>query len=229
MLGSGVKLRLKAIAMRSNIHELAEIARFCRTYTKDYFRFDPLLHMRYDGDASRNAEIRAERLTPDEIVTIERADEERFTALKESCRKLIDPQFAHINCGHLFHCGAGNRSFALSYNGLFRLCPSLWHPDCVYNLRKGSLIDAWQNFVPVVRSMRSQRREFLEKCGACALINLCLWCPAHAHLETGEMDAPVDYFCQTAHARAEALERAEGPARELPLSIPLSPAGRGRG
>jgi radical SAM protein with 4Fe4S-binding SPASM domain len=219
LLSSGVKLRLKAMAMRSNVHELADIARFCRRYTKDYFRFDPLLHLRYDGDASRNAEIRAERLTPDEIVMIECADEERFTALKRDCHKLIDPQFANIKCGRLFHCGAGNSSFALSYNGLFRLCPSLWHPDCSYDLRKGNLIDAWQNFVPMVRDMRSERREFLEKCGACPLINLCLWCPAHAHLETGEMDAPVDYFCQTAHARGEALGGIEAPTSELQSNV----------
>jgi radical SAM protein with 4Fe4S-binding SPASM domain len=215
LLGSGVGLRLKAMAMRSNIHELADIARFCRRYTKDYFRFDPLVHLRYDGDALRNAEIRAERLTPEEIVTIEHADEERFTALTRNCAKLTDTQFGHIRCGHLFHCGAGNSSFALSNNGLFRLCPSLWHPDCVYDLTKGNLIDAWQSFVPRVRDMRSERKEFLEKCGVCPLINLCLWCPAHAHLETGETDAPVDYFCQTAHARAEGLRGTGGLTTEL--------------
>jgi radical SAM protein with 4Fe4S-binding SPASM domain len=219
LLGSGVKLRLKAMAMRSNMHELADIAQFCRRHTKDYFRFDPLLHLRYDGDASRNAEIRAERLTADEIVTIERADEERFAALKRNCPKLTNTQFGHSRCGHLFHCGAGNSSFALSYSGLFRLCPSLWHPDCMYNLRKGNLIDAWQNFVPMVRDMRSERKEFLEKCGVCPLINLCLWCPAHAHLEIGERDAPVDYFCQTAHARAKGLGGEKGPTTELQSNV----------
>jgi radical SAM protein with 4Fe4S-binding SPASM domain len=229
LLGSGVKLRLKAMAMRSNMHELADIAHFCRRYTKDYFRFDPLLHLRYDGAPLRNAEIRSERLTPDEIVTIERADKERFTALKRDCAKLINTQCAQFKCGHLFHCSAGNRSFALSYDGLFRLCPSLWHPDCVYDLRKGNLTDAWQDFVPMVREMRSDKREYLEKCGACPLINLCMWCPAHAHLETGVMDAPVDIFCNTAHARAETLGTKERATMELPLTPALSPLGRGEG
>ncbi|NQU17282.1 MAG: radical SAM protein, partial [Candidatus Saganbacteria bacterium] len=45
-----------------------------------------------------------------------------------------------------------------------------------------------------------------EKCRRCSIINLCLWCPAHAYLETGEMDAVVDYFCKVAHARAEAIK-----------------------
>ena len=208
LLGSGVKVRLKAMALRSNIHELPEIARFCRERTKDYFRFDPFLHLRFDRDPVRNQEIKSERLSPAEIVALERSDPERFESLQKGCDKLIVPELSHIGCNHLFHCGAGNGSFNVSYDGLFRLCSSLWHPDCVYDVREGSLTDVWHNFVPRVRDMRSDRREFLETCRRCPLINLCLWCPAHAHLETGELDAPVDYFCEVAHARAAALQKA---------------------
>ena len=207
LLGSGVKVRLKAMALRSNVHELSEIGRFCRERTKDYFRFDPLLHLRFDGDPARNEEIKSERLSPEEIVALERSDPERFQSLEKGRDKLIVPEFSHITGNHLFRCGTGNGSFSLSYDGLFRLCSSLWHPDCVYDLRKGSLTDAWRNFVPRVRDMRSNRREFLERCCTCPLINLCMWCPAHAHLETGEMDAPVEYFCRVAQARAEALNK----------------------
>lgn len=205
LLESGVKVRFKAMALRSNVHELPEISRFCRERTKDYFRFDPLLHLRFDGDPARNEEIKSERLSPQEIVAIERADPERFESLLKGCDKLINPSFCDTGCNHLFHCGAGNGSFALSYDGVFRLCSSLWHPDCVYDLRKGTLTEAWRDFVPKVRDMRSGSAEFLKTCRRCALINLCLWCPAHAALETGEMDARVEYFCQVAAARAQAL------------------------
>ena len=208
LLGSGVRVRFKAMALRSNLHEMPEIARFCRERTKDYFRFDPQLHLRFDGDPARNEEIKSERLSPEEIVALERSDPERFESLQKGCDKLIVPELSHIGCNHLFHCGAGNGSFNVSYDGLFRLCSSLWHPDCVYDVREGSLTDVWHNFVPRVRDMRSDRREFLETCRRCPLINLCLWCPAHAHLETGELDAPVDYFCEVAHARAAALQKA---------------------
>lgn len=203
---NGVRVRLKAMAMRSNVHEIPEIARFCRERTKDYFRFDPLLHLRFDGNPRRNDEIKKERLSSREIVALERADEERFASLSNNCGELIDEEFSHTGCDHLFHCGAGNGSFSVSHEGLFRLCSSLWHPDCVYDLRKGTLAEAWNDFTPMVRDMRSGRREFLETCRKCELINLCLWCPAHAHLETGEMDTPVDWFCEVAHARAEALQ-----------------------
>jgi radical SAM protein with 4Fe4S-binding SPASM domain len=207
LLQNGIKVRFKAMALRSNVHELPQISEYCRKRTKDYFRFDPLLHLRFDGDARRNEEIKAERLTPEEIVNIERADPERFESMEKSCDKLIVPEFAHYGCNHLFHCGAGNGSFSVSYDGKFRLCSSLWHPDCIFDLRKGTLEEAWRDFIPKVRDMRSDRQEFLDNCRRCPISNLCLWCPAHSHLETGEMDSVVDYFCKVAHARAESLQK----------------------
>ena len=201
LLESGIEVRLKTMALRSNLHEMPEIARFCREKTKDYFRLDPFLHLRYDRDTRRNEEIRAERLSPEEIAAIERADPERMEALQKSCQRLISSGASAPECNHLFYCGAGTGSFSVSYDGAFRLCASLWHPDCVYDLNKGNLQAAWQDFVPQVRALRSNTREFLENCRSCSLVNLCMWCPAHAHLETGAMDARVDYFCRVAHAR----------------------------
>jgi radical SAM protein with 4Fe4S-binding SPASM domain len=205
LLKNKVKVRLKAMALRSNVHELTAISQFCRQRTKDYFRFDPFLHLRFDADIKRNEEIKSERLLPKEIVTIEKNDPERFQALEKGCDGLINPDFAHFGCDHLFNCGTGNGSFTVSYDGFFRLCSSLWHPDCIYDLKKGMLAEAWHKFVPQVRGMRSKRDDFLKKCRVCPIINLCIWCPAHSYLETAELDNPVDYFCKVAHARSESL------------------------
>lgn len=205
LVDGGVKVRLKAMVMRSNVHEIAEISEFCRRYTKDYYRFDPLLHLRFDGDLARNQKIISERLSPQEIVAIERGDAERFESLSKNCDKLINEQFCNYCCDHLFHCGAGNGSFSVSYDGNLRLCSSLWAPQTTYSLRSGTLKEAWEEHIPRVRNLRSKNPEFLQKCRKCPIINLCLWCPAHAFLETGSMDAYVEYFCQVAHARAAAL------------------------
>jgi len=212
LLESGVKVRLKAMALRSNLHEMPEIARFCREKTKDYFRLDPFLHLRYDGNQERNEDIRSERLSPEEIAALERSDPQRLEALQNNCGRLIASDSSFPNCNHLFHCGAGNDSFSLSYDALLRLCSSLWHPDCVYDLKKGTLKEAWQIFIPQVREMRSNRREFLGECLGCPIVNLCMWCPARAHLETGGMDTPVDYFCRVAHARTELCGKSVRPS-----------------
>ena len=207
LLESDVKVRLKAMALRSNFHELPAIAAFCRARTKDYYRFDPQLHLRFDRDEGRNTEIRAERLTPGEVVDLEKADEERFTSLRKGCDTLIREEIAQTGCDHLFRCGVGNGSFSVSYDGKFRLCSSLWAVDTIYDLRKGTLRDAWEHLVPKVRDLRSQRSEFLERCRRCPIVNLCLWCPAHSWLETGELDTVIDYFCEVAHARAAAIAK----------------------
>ena len=205
LLESGVKVRLKAMALRSNVHELSAIARFCRERTKDYFRFDPLLHLRFDGDKKRNTEIKSERLPPEKIVEIEQQDQERAQSLQKHCGTFINHEFEKYHCNHLFHCGSGNGSFYVTYDGYYKLCSSLSHPDCMYDLKKGTLRGAYEDFVPKVRDMRSTNAEFLRRCRRCSLVNLCLWCPAHAYLETGTLDVPVEYFCEVAHARAEAI------------------------
>jgi radical SAM protein with 4Fe4S-binding SPASM domain len=202
----GVKVRLKAMALRSNVHELAAIARFCRDNTRDYFRFDPFLHYRYDRDEARNREIESERLAPEEVVALERGDSERMEALEAHCDQFIISAVPEDACTHIFRCGAGMRHFVIGHDAHFRLCQDLLEPRCLYSLRKGSLSDALARFVPEVRGMTSDRGDYLDGCAKCPIINLCLWCPAHAYLEKGDLDAPVDKFCQIAHARAQAIK-----------------------
>lgn len=98
----------------------------------------------------------------------------------------------------------------MSADGHFHLCSALRHPDCVYDLRQGNLAEAWWSFVPQVRAMRSENPAFLTRCARCPVVNLCLWCPAHAYLETGQLDGWSEYFCQVAHARAALVDG--GPA-----------------
>jgi len=206
LLASGIDVRLKAMALRTNKHELAAIGEFCRARTKDYYRFDPNLHLRFDGDKARNGLILAERLSPKEIVRLERSDPERFGALTTACAELVPDEVPASDCRHIFRCGVGQRSFVIGPEGRLRPCQSLHHPEFLYDLRKGTLADAWTRFVPEVLRRGTERTDYLEKCGRCPVVNLCLWCPAHAYLETGELDLPVEAFCRVAWARAEALK-----------------------
>ena len=207
LLESGVRVRLKAMAIQSNLHEQAAIADFCRSLTKDFYRFDPQLHLRFDSDPVRNADIRAERLSPEQVVILERADEQRVNVMKNHHDTLINEEFTQNDDDQLFGCGAGNGSFTVGFDGTFRLCSSLWAPGTTYDLRKGSLLDAYEKLVPSVRAMRTKSKTLLKNCNSCPYINLCMWCPAHAYLETGDMEGEVKYFCDVAHARAEAIQK----------------------
>ena len=207
LLESGIKVRFKSMAMRSNLDEMPQIADFCRERTAGFFKFDPFLHLRYDSDPARNAEIISERLSPDEIVTLEHSDPDRIKALDKDCGYLNQTDLTHTDCNHLFHCGAGKSGVTISYDGRYRICSELWHPDAAYDLRKGSLTEAWRDFTPRIRDMRSDNPIYHQNCKNCAVFDLCFWCPAHAHLEHGRLDEPVGYFCEVAHARSDSLQR----------------------
>jgi radical SAM protein with 4Fe4S-binding SPASM domain len=203
LLGKGnIPIRLKTVAITSNIHEQAAIANFCRIHTKDYYRFDSQMNLRYDGDLVRNLEIQAERLSPKQIAALDNTQPKQMDMMKKICESFLD--FNH-NCNHLFHCNTGKFGFHVSYDGIFRLCSSLWAKGTIYDLRSGTLEDAWYNLVPQVFNLQSQRKEFKQSCHRCKLVDLCGWCPANAHLETGMLDGTTPYFCEVARTRAENL------------------------
>ena len=152
----------------------------------------------------RNKKIELERLSKDEIVRIEHNNFARKNALIEGCNNLIFDQDID-SLGRVFTCGVLKNGFEISYDGKLRLCSSLLHPDYVRDLRKMSLMDAYNEIAENIINARSENKEFLNKCAKCKIINLCYFCPANSYLETGELDTPVDYFCENAHARQKAI------------------------
>jgi radical SAM protein with 4Fe4S-binding SPASM domain len=203
LINSGVNVNLKAMALRSNISEFAAITDFCKRISTTPFRFDPFLHLRIDRNPERNQEIKSERLPINSIVSLEQKDSKRYNALKIACKKLVHNRTTTHHNHQIFNCGAGTNIFAVGWDGSFRLCPSLSHPDCITDLRKRSLRDIQKKFIPYVRAMTASDTRFHDMCGSCPIIDLCYWCPAHAYLETGNLIEPVDYFCELAHARVE--------------------------
>jgi radical SAM protein with 4Fe4S-binding SPASM domain len=199
----GVGARYKATVLHSNVHELSAMAAFGRAHTKDVFRFDPLLHLRYDRDPVRNAEIRAERLSPAEIAAVEQSDEERTAALRRECRRAA-ASAASGEPDLIFQCDVG-QGFTVGWDGSLRLCSSLWHPDYVADIRREPLAVAWRRLASTARAARTRDAAYFETCATCGLVDLCLWCPAHAYLEIGSLTRPVDEFCAAAHARARAF------------------------
>jgi radical SAM protein with 4Fe4S-binding SPASM domain len=193
--------------MRSNLHELRQITDFCRKYTCDYFRFDPFLNLHFARNKAKNLLIKSERLNANEVVSLDAGDKQRLRAMRNMKKCLINPGFKEITCDHLFHCGSGKGNAIISYDGFVRPCVSLFHPDFRFNIKKYSLEHIYKELIPAALNRRSSRREFLFNCHKCELINLCRWCPGESYLENGELDLPVKYLCEIAHARRKLLEK----------------------
>ena len=155
---------------------------------------------RRDSD-EKNRLIKGLRLPPEEGLKILIRNEAEF--IKEM--KLFCSKFVAAKGGKLFSCGAGNGRGCVDAYGYFSPCLLLKNPATNYDINKGSLKDALTVFFPKVRSMRAKNPDYLARCARCFLRGLCNQCPARSWMESGELDAPVEYLCQIAHAKARYL------------------------
>ena len=201
LLSADLPVSLKTVATRANRHEQALIRAYCDQRSHFPFRFDPLLHLRLDGDPERNRDIIAQRLSPKEVADLEASDPRRMDALRRQWHNPGKSKESSPTAPQLFQCRAGLEDCTIGWDGTFRLCSSLTHPDFTYNLRTGGLEEAWLRFAPACRQIRP-KRDAENACAQCGLVSLCLGCPAHLYLETGRMDGDCPYFCNVATARA---------------------------
>jgi radical SAM protein with 4Fe4S-binding SPASM domain len=146
---------------------------------------------------AKNETIKRLRLSPDECLSVLSRDRDTYLDdMKQFCSK-----FMKICGDKLFSCGAGQEICVDAY-GQVQPCMMLRHPDLAYDLRKGSIKDALAWFSLRIKEMKANNPDYLARCARCFLKGLCEQCPAKSWMEHGDLDTPVDYFCQVAHAFA---------------------------
>jgi len=153
------------------------------------------LRCRRDSD-EKNRMIKTLRLSPESIG-------ERFSNFsKQEIHRTSEPckDESQANNTRLFNCLAGLRSAVVDAYGNLQMCLQLRHPDTVYDLRNGTLKDALTNFFPLIRTMKAEHLDDLQRCSKCVNKWLCESCPAKSWMEYGVLDASVQYLCDTAHA-----------------------------
>jgi len=194
LLERDVPLGLKTMAMTLNEHEVWDMRAYAEGLGVD-FRFDPLVNAGLDG-CQGPTEM---RLTPQQVVRFDLADDTRREAWKDVCDRLLG---APNDQRHLFVCGAGISRFHIDPYGQLNIC--IMYRSEPYDLRRGSFRDGWSRFVPEVRFQRP-RGEYA--CLTCDLMSICGQCPGWSQLEHGDSQTAVEYLCRVAHLRAEAFGR----------------------
>lgn len=191
LLERKIPLGLKTMMMTLNHNELFQM----REYAEELgvkFRFDPTLNPRLDGSKTPCKF----RLSPEEVVKLDLADEKRVKEWREYCEKFT----GSFHADGLFTCGAGVSTFHMDPYGQLSACEMTRFQQ--YDLRCGSFKEGWYQSIPEFLTLKS-KGDYL--CGQCELISLCDQCPGWASLENGNPEAPVEYLCQIAHLRAEAF------------------------
>ncbi|WP_157237908.1 radical SAM protein [Desulfobacter curvatus] len=205
LLSAGLPVTLKSTIMQANFSDFDDIANFCRSKTSRLFRFDPCLQLRADRDPHRNKSILSQRLTPEQIAALDKKDPQRYKALEQGCKNLDNS--IEQDADTLFKCQAGINTCAIGWDGKYQLCPSLVNRNCTLDLKTHTLAQAWNHFSPEILKRTSVRSHYTETCGTCTLHDICAWCPAHADLETGQLDGCIPYFCKVAKERQRAWKK----------------------
>jgi radical SAM protein with 4Fe4S-binding SPASM domain len=192
LLDRELPLQLKTIVLTSNRHELGDMRRYAKGLGLS-LRYDLVVNTGLDGAK----EPLAYRLPVDEIVALERADQVRADAWRDSFATRIGQRRGD---DELYACGAGREGFHVDPYGFLSMC--LMSRESCYDLRRGSFREGWRSFLPEVRDRRCSADY---ECRDCDLRSLCGHCPGWGLLQHGDPEAKVEFECRLAHARAEAF------------------------
>lgn len=157
------------------------------------------LRGRRDSDGL-NRTIERMRFAPEDVVELQsELFDEHEERMSRFCARFMGPLG-----DELFSCGAGSRICVDAY-GRVQACVLLREPDTIYDLRQGTMREAVTEFLPTLHELHAKSEAYLERCARCFLGGLCEQCPARSWSEHGNLDTPVEYYCDVAHAQARRL------------------------
>ena len=96
-------------------------------------------------------------------------------------------------------CRAGRSSFIVNWLGNMTPCVMLNSPSV--NVFENGFVQSWNQIVSKTEKIKTS-----EKCGKCALYEVCNTCAACALLETGNYDGVPDYICRYTQTTVQILE-----------------------
>ena len=190
LLERKLPLSLKTMVMTLNQHELEQMKAFAASLGVR-FRYDPMIHPAIDG-SKRPTFL---RLTPEEVVSLDLSDPERFSIWQELYK---NNKVVPISDRRMYLCGAGKQGFYIDSTGCLNICSSSRQP--YYNLLKGSFKEGWEHFIPMVTA--GEYRDSYA-CTGCELRLVCAQCIAMEVLEHGESGKKVEFLCQITKLRRD--------------------------
>jgi radical SAM protein with 4Fe4S-binding SPASM domain len=189
---AGVRITLKAMAMKANRDDIPRIREWARSEGLR-FRFDVILSPRIDG----GKQPLAQRLSPEEAVALETGDEPRQAEFAEFCHAYgSNPQENDSK----YHCGAGLDSFLIDPYGKMHVCELSRKPG--FDVLRRPLMEGWREEVPKLRALK---RQHSDGCGSCEGVASCSNCVGMAELEGMSNDDGNPYLCQVNDRRMDAV------------------------
>jgi MoaA/NifB/PqqE/SkfB family radical SAM enzyme len=192
---AGAGFTVQLIPMRDNYHQLKEMVNLAERLSKHYRIGVAWLYLSAYADKAKNAEIIRQRLAPEEVVKLDNPD----LSYEELMKERYSQYGKENNEEYLFSsCISHRRDFHIDPYGGMTFCFLIKDPALLYDLRKGSFQDCWDNFIPSLATKVKATEEYKENCGSCELRGDCYFCPVYGYLEHRNFNRRVEYLCAVA-------------------------------
>jgi radical SAM protein with 4Fe4S-binding SPASM domain len=193
---AGAGFTVQIIPMKDNYHQLKEMVGLAESLSKHHRIGASWLYLSASGNLKRNKEIMRQRLLPKDVVKLQAPDisYDEWVEKNEGCRQYR----AKKDKGLFADCITTSQKFHIDPYGRASFCYYINDPIIRYDLRKGSLKEYWENFMPSLADKTKCTGEYIKNCGSCELRRYCDWCPAYAYLEKRRFSAKADYLCAVA-------------------------------
>ena len=186
-----IPLAIKTILMTANRHEFFEIQDLARALGVK-FRFDAALFPCTDGSRYPLSL----RVPPEEAVEKDFSDKDRYRHWKNYFEMVKDQQ----PDDRLFQCGAGTTGFHIDASGGLKPCLMTAHMQL--DLSDRTFLEGWAE---ITSRVGRKKIGAANRCGKCAKIQLCGYCPAFFEMETGSENVCSEYLCSIGNHRFRAI------------------------
>ena len=219
---AGAGFIVQLIPMRANWHQWDRMIELAKSLSPHYRVGAPWLFLSADGSAHKNREIVEQRLAPLDVIELDKPDpaySERMEEINAGATQVAapagcaqdgqapdPPPQAESECrisangdDRLFaRCIAARRDFHIDAYGKMTFCCYVKDPALRYDLRRGTVREAWDKFIPSLADKVRGGGEYHANCGSCERRADCRWCAVYSYLETGRYSAPLPYLCSVA-------------------------------
>jgi MoaA/NifB/PqqE/SkfB family radical SAM enzyme len=201
---SGAGFIVQIVPMKDNYANRNEMIMLAESLSP-YWRFGATwLYLSASGKTKKNKEIKAQRLDPDQVVEIDPPS----PPFSESGKKTDSQCYNSLGDNRLLRsCINNGTAFHIDPYAKMGFCDFISHSDFRFDLREGTFLQAWEEFIPSLTEKIESNDRFQKNCGQCEQKVHCDWCPAFSFLENREFTTKISYLCSVANERKKYSDR----------------------
>lgn len=193
---AGAGFVVQIIPMKDNYHQFGQMVELAQSLSKHYRIGAPWLYLSACGDKKVNEEIKSQRLSPKDVIELDKPD---ISYDEKRARKEGGCGYTAKGDDRLFaSCIANRRDFHIDPYGKMSFCSYIKDPALRYDLKRGTVMEAWEKFIPSLADKVRGSKEYLEGCAICEDKKNCRWCPVYAYLEHRDYSKKLEYLCAAA-------------------------------